>query len=82
MVTFEQLEEAAIPIGGRMVGELGGFLPFAVISNPEGGLEQYAADIGKPNPTPAEVYEFLVAALAADSANVSKFPKQAANICA
>ena len=65
MVTFEQLEEAVIPLGARLVGEFGGFLPFAVVANSSGELEQFAADVGTPDPTPAEVYEFLVGALAA-----------------
>jgi hypothetical protein len=46
MVTFEQLEEASIPLGARLVGELGGFLPFAVVAGPDGALEQVGTDVG------------------------------------
>jgi hypothetical protein len=65
MVTFEELEAAAVRLGARLVWELGGFLPFAVIANRRGELEQFGADVGTPDPTPSEVYEFLMGALAA-----------------
>jgi hypothetical protein len=65
MVTFEQLEEASIPLGARLVGELGGFLPFAVVAGPDGALEQVGTDVGAEDPTPVEVYEFLEVALRA-----------------
>jgi hypothetical protein len=65
MVDYEQLEEAAVSLGARLIGELGGFLPCAVVANSSGDLEHFYADVGIPDPTPAEVYEFLVGALAA-----------------
>jgi hypothetical protein len=65
VVTFEQLEEASIPLSARLVGEFGGFLPIAVVAGPDGALEQVGTDVGSDDPTPLEVYEFLEAALRA-----------------
>jgi hypothetical protein len=68
MVSFEDLEAEAIRVGARLVGELGGFLPFAVVANGRGELEHFAAEPGTPDPTPAEVYEFLLGAMTAGAA--------------
>lgn len=62
MVTFEAMEEAALPLGARLVGELGGFLPFAIVANADGDLEQFNAPVDS---WAAEVYQFLLSALSA-----------------
>jgi hypothetical protein len=39
-----------------------------VVANASGELDQLGADVGSPEPIPAEVYEFLTAALTAGAA--------------
>ena len=63
-----ELEETAVATAARMVGELGGFYPFACIRNADAQIEQIAADVGDDEPDVAEVHEFILAALSAGAA--------------
>ena len=66
---FHALWNTLLPVAQQMLNTHGEFYPLAAAVTKSGQVTSIAADIGVARPKPAELIQFLTAALAAQAAN-------------